>query len=55
MRTEARQEEGQFSTNWEEPFWILQAAGNEAYLLEHLSGKPKLRTWNASYLKFYFN
>jgi len=55
MRSEARQGEGKFSTNWERPFRVRQVAGNGAYHLEHLFGKTIPRTWNASHLKFYFS
>jgi len=55
MRSDARKNEGKFSANWEEPFRILVVVGKGAYRLEHLSGQPIPRTWNATHLKFYFS
>jgi len=54
MRNEARQNEDEFSANWEEPFRIREVAGNRTYRIEHLSGKIVPQTWNAFHLKFYF-
>jgi len=48
IRSEARQGEGKFSTNWTGHFRIHQVASNGAYYFEHLFGKAIPGTWNAS-------
>jgi len=55
MRSEARQGEDKFNTDCKGPFRVRKVAENEAYRLEHLSGKAIPKTWNASHLKFYFS
>jgi len=55
MASAARKHERKFSPNWEGPFRINEAVGNDAYRLEHLSGAPVPATWNASHLKFYYS
>jgi len=53
MGSEARKNEGKFSTNCKGPFRIQSVVGNGAYRIEYLLGKVVPRTWNASHLKFY--
>ncbi|XP_068461695.1 uncharacterized protein [Phaseolus vulgaris] len=55
MRSDARKDGGKFSSNWEGPFRISDAATGGAYYLEYLSGKSIPRTWNATHLKFYYS
>jgi len=53
MRSDARKNEGKFSSNWEGPFRVREVAQGGVYHLEWLSGKIVPRTWNATHLKFY--
>jgi len=55
MRSDARKNEGKFSSNWEGPFRVREVAKGGAYNLEGLSGKIVPRTWNATHLKFFYN
>jgi len=53
--SDARKNEGKFSSNWEGPFRVREVAQGGAYHLEWLSGKIVPRTWNATHLKFYYS
>jgi len=55
MHSEARKNDGKFSSNWEGPFRVAASLGKGAYRLEHLSGQGIPRTWNATHLNFYFS
>jgi len=55
MRSDARRNEGKFSSNWEGPFRVRKVAKGGAYHLEWLPGKIVPRTWNATHLKFYYS
>jgi len=55
MRSDARKNEGKFSSNWEGPFRVWEVAQGGAYHLEWLSGKNVPRTWNVTHLKFYYS
>nr|KYP47964.1 Transposon Ty3-I Gag-Pol polyprotein [Cajanus cajan] len=46
---------GKLAPNWDDPFRVTKDLENGAYRLEELSGKAIPRTWNATYLKFYFS
>jgi len=55
MRSDARKNEGKFSSNWEGPFRIREVTAGEAYHLEWFSGKTVQRTWNVTHIKFYYS
>ena len=45
MRSNARKDNGKFSSNWEGSFRITDATARGAYRLEYLSRKTVPRTW----------
>ena len=48
-------QKGKFSEQWEDPFEIKEALGNETYKLTNLSNKKGVpQTWDAMFLKKYF-
>jgi len=55
MHSDARKNEGKFSSNWEGPFRVREVTKGGAYHLEWLLGKIVPRTWNATQLKFYYS
>jgi len=55
MHSDAKKNEGKFSSNWEGPFRVREVAKGGAYHLEWLSGKIVPRTWKATHLKFYYS
>ena len=55
MRNDARKNKAKFSSNLEGPFRVREVAKGETYHLEWLLGKIVPRTWNATYLKFYYS
>jgi len=55
MSSDARKDDGKFSSNWEGLFRIANTTAGGAYFLEFLSGKHVPRTWNARHLKFYYS
>ncbi|XP_028058191.1 uncharacterized protein LOC114262049 [Camellia sinensis] len=46
--------EGKLGANWEGPYRVTSALGNDAYYLADLSGKAIPRPWNVANLKKYF-
>lgn len=46
-RNQKDSREGKLAANWEGPYRIRAMTDNGAYHLEHLSGEPIPRTWNA--------
>jgi len=55
MRSDARKDDGKFSSNWEGSFRIADTTIGGAYYLEFLSGRNIPKTWNATQLKFYYS
>ena len=55
MRSDARKNEGEFSSNWEGPFRVREVAKGGAYHLEWILEKIVPRTCNVTHLKFYYN
>lgn len=55
MRSNARKDEGKFSSNWEGPFCVQSSVGKGVYRLETLTDTSIPQTWNATHLKFYFS
>jgi len=47
--------ENKLFPKWTGQFRVTEALENEAYKLENLEGGVIPRTWNATYLKFYFS
>ena len=54
-RNQKDSREGKLAANWEGPYRIRARTDNGAYHLEHLSGEPIPRTWNAEKLKQYYS
>jgi len=47
--------EGNMTSNGDGPYRIVDTLQNGAYKLQKLNDKLFPRTWNATYLKFYFS
>ena len=54
-RNQKDSREGKLATNWEGSDRVHRATDNGAYYLEHLSGEPLPRPWNATKLKQYYS
>jgi len=55
MASSAREKDGKFSANSDDPYRIREDTGGGAYRLAHLYREEIPNTWNVSHLKFYFS